>query len=612
MTETADTAKPAKPYPLGVLFVHGIGEQPLGDTLKGAVDPIVRGLDLWLHGADCGFATLRDGRMQVSSGDDVCPTHAVLQVQTTDAQQQVTEGAALVAESWWARSFVPPTPRALLSWTFRVLPLAIGMHLSDGVRRHGSLMRDDQIGPLRRAGHALQAVGWLLVMMLALPLALPLQAVLAASVLLGLVPLRFVQDAMRALQATLVGTLGDSALLVSSPVSRAMIVGQCKTDLQWLADRCDQVFVVAHSQGCAVSFLALCESLPENLSEVSWLGSGLRKLELLRAAERDVGRVTAGWLGTTLPFVLWGFGHNLLSKWSWVGLGIVLVALGFYIAGVVGLVRLKTNHTIVPWLARWPGLTLHDVYASSDPVPHGPLFDSGTTAPATLHALQVRNLASWFGDHTSYWRNLEQVVLPIAWRICAALGVPTAQLLPGDTEWFEAATRRRQYRVLALVWLRSIVLAGGAWLLWCDAATWRTLGGTALDQAWAWGWGNNVDAKLIASPLRVVLPELVLWVLLPYAVLMLAWRGWELLDQRAFLTRTRSNGGLEWLLVTAMTAAIFTPVSRAVALSLGERSAGGPLVVIVMGALILGYAYILITRGDKRPANFENKPGSAP
>jgi len=113
MNETTAADPVAKPYPLGVLFVHGIGEQPLGDTLKNAVDPIVRSLDLWIHGASSdGGATLRDGRMQVISGDDACPTHAVLQVRTTDAQQQVSEGSALVAESWWARNFVPPTPRA--------------------------------------------------------------------------------------------------------------------------------------------------------------------------------------------------------------------------------------------------------------------------------------------------------------------------------------------------------------------------------------------------------------------------------------------------------------------------------------------------------------------
>lgn len=614
MNETTAAAEPvAKPYPLGVLFVHGIGEQPLGDTLKSAVDPIVRSLDLWIHGAAIdGSATLRDGRMQLTSGDDACPTHALLQVRTTDAQQQVNEGVALVAESWWARNFVPPTPGALMSWTFRVLPLAMGMHLSDGVRRHGSLMHDDQTGRLRRAGHALQTLGWLLVMMLALPLALPLQGLLAASVLLGLLPLRFVQDAMRALQATLVGTLGDSALLVSSPVSRAMIVGQCKSDLSWLAERCDQVFVVAHSQGCAVSYLALCETLPENLREVTWLGSGLRKLELLRAAERDVSRITAGWLGTSLPFALWALGHNLMTKWSWASAGELLVILGFYIVGVARLVDLNTHHTIARSLSRWPALTLHDVYASSDPVPHGPLFDGGTTAPTTVHALKVHNLASWFGDHTRYWRNLEEVVLPIAWRISAALGVPTAQLKPGDSDWSKAGTRRRQYRVQALVWLRSIVLAGGAWLLWCDAAAWRTLGGTALDQAWAWGWGNDVDARLITSPLRVVLPELVLWVLLPYAVLMLAWRGWELIDQRAFLARTRSSGVQEWLLATVMSAAILTPVSRAVGLSLGVRSAGEPLVVIALGAFILGYTYILLARRDKRPAQFDRKPGPAP
>ncbi|HEY0821067.1 MAG TPA: hypothetical protein VGD46_19935, partial [Rhizobacter sp.] len=47
----ADAAHVSNRYPLGVLFVHGIGEQPMGDTLKNVVDPLVRSLDLWVHGA---------------------------------------------------------------------------------------------------------------------------------------------------------------------------------------------------------------------------------------------------------------------------------------------------------------------------------------------------------------------------------------------------------------------------------------------------------------------------------------------------------------------------------------------------------------------------------
>ena len=35
---------------LGVLFVHGIGGQPRGDTLTRFVDPVVKCLDLWING----------------------------------------------------------------------------------------------------------------------------------------------------------------------------------------------------------------------------------------------------------------------------------------------------------------------------------------------------------------------------------------------------------------------------------------------------------------------------------------------------------------------------------------------------------------------------------
>ncbi len=634
--QTAAQVPTTKRFPLGVLFVHGIGEQPVGDTLKNVVDPLVNSLDLWIHGAGrcramalgtdkalawardmptthalaheqagqmaasaeivfdrlespqkqdletatvwSGSALLGDGCMPPATEDDG-PPNAVLHLHTTDQTYQVTEGSALLAESWWARSFVPPTPRALMGWTFKVLPMAVGMHVGDTVRRHVSAAFTTGPHALRRLGHGVLALLWLAALAVAVPLTLPLQCVLTLSVLLGMVPLRFVQDAMRALQSALVGSLGDSFLLVSSPVSRAMIVAQCKRDLHWLAQRCDEVFVVAHSQGCAVSYLAMCESMPDEVTEVAWIGSGLRKLEVLRALQRDNVAAIGGWLTATLPFVGYGLIERLVNgHWTWADtpyqMFFTLLTGLAYLMGIGILVWATRGGATPLWLRMWAdrGVRLMELHASHDPVPHGPLFDEDSAEAALIHSHEVRNRASVLADHTSYWRNIEEVVLPLALRIAAAVGVPVAGLLAHDGPWLSAGVKRRHLRVRVLMLLRTVWFAGCVALLWRAGSQWVSLAGVAASQASDLLFGNG-DLSALGPPARRLLPDLLLWMGLPFFGLMLGWRLWDEHEQRALLLRKRPSGGYETLVFTLMLGAMAAPCVAAAQLDLGHTIA---------------------------------------
>ena len=657
-TETRTAApEPGTRHPLGVLFVHGIGEQPVGDTLKSVVDPLVTSLDLWIHGAArcramalgadqaaawatamptthtmaheqalqmaasaelafdrlrqpqqqdlatasvwSGSALLADGSMPTGP-EHGAPPHAVLHLHTTDQAYRVTEGSALLAESWWARSFVPPTPRALMGWTLKVLPLAVGMHLGDQVRRHASVAFGAGTHGARRLLHGALAVLWLVALAIAVPLALPLQALLTLSVLLGMVPLRFVQDAMRGLQSTLVGTLGDSFLLVSSPVSRAMIVAQCKRDLDWLAARCDRVFVVAHSQGCAVSYLAMCESLPEAVSEVTWIGSGLRKLEVLRTLQRDNVAAIGGWLTATLPFVGYGLLAQLVKgRWTWTDtpyhmLFAVLTALA-YLMGI-GILVWATRGGATPLRLRlWNerGVRLTELHASHDPVPHGPLFDEGSAEAPLIRSQKVRNNASVLGDHTGYWRNVEEVVLPLALRIAAAVGVPVSSLLAHDPQWHASGVTRRHQRVTALMLLRVLWAAGCAALVWRGWADWASFAGWAAGQAPGLLMGGS-DLSALAAPARRLLPDLLLWMGLPLFGLSLGWRLWEEHEQRALLLRKRPSGLYETVLVTLMLSAATVPVAWAL-----ERNTAGALIGPFALAFVVAMLYASLGGAEK-------------
>lgn len=680
----ASTA-PAQPHRLGVLFVHGIGDQPQGDTLRGVVDPVVQSLDLWLHGAarcrarlvgaaaaqawaaavpdalgagPCGrrvheqafemawsaewdtdelspaqvaalqasdywsgSALLTDGHRPPGgpqAGDEGAPgapPHAVLRVHALDGRYTLREGTALLAECWWARSFVPPSPWALVGWTFQVLPLAVGMHFGDVVRRHAALAADAPVSALRKAWHALLAVLSLLLMLLAVPLALPLQALLVATALLSMLPIGALRAAMQALQSTLVGTLGDSYLLVASPVSRAMIVARCKRDLQWLAERCDQVLLVAHSQGCAVSYLALCEALPGALREVAWIGSGLRKLEVLRAAERDRSVISAGWLVATMPLLLWS--ELTRGDWAWDSapwraLGIVLMAAA-YLYGMIRLVLLLRTGATAIWLRVWQAMNLRltELYATHDPVPHGPLFDGSSQHHAALAAQPVRNRASWWSDHNSYWRNVEEVVLPLALRIAAGLGVPVQQLLADDPALLARAVRRRHQRVRTLVGLRTLLLAGAAVALWLDAAVVAGAARGLADWAAQMLGAAAPQGPTLAATLLAAAPTLG-WALLPWVVLALAWRGWEAHEQRCLLLRCPPADLPEMGLLAAMVAAACVPAGRAATLAWGERGLGMAIALILVGSVAVAVVDVLQRQSPRRAFGFGPTPPRRP
>ncbi|MBX3733759.1 MAG: hypothetical protein KF791_14335 [Verrucomicrobiae bacterium] len=671
MTPTNPNATPAaKLHRLGVLFVHGIGEQLRGETLRAVVDPVVKSLDLWLHGAArcraeavgtdaaqawaaampdrigslatsarireqalemawsgewstarlsaaqkaavlagpfwSGGATLSDA---VAPEDADGPPHSVLHLHTVGEHYDVHEGTALLAECWWARSFVPAGPWALTGWTFRVLPLAVGMHFGDIVRRHFSQAADAPVGRLRRAWHAAAALLALVALLIAVPLTLPIQGLLMAIALLALVPISAVRDLARSLQSSMVGALGDSYLLVASPVSRAMIVGRCTRNLEWLCDRCDTVLLVAHSQGCAVSYLALTSSLPAELREVTWIGSGLRKLEVLRSAERDDTIVTAGWMVATMPFVLWSQITAIQENGlSWGNVIVTLLAVGFYLYGIVRLVLILRVGATAAWFQSWQtlGVRLSEIYATHDPVPHGPLFDQTTARHGELPSQPVNNQASWVSDHTAYWRNTEQVVLPLGLRIAAALGVPVDRLLASDSDLLARATRRRTHRVQALVLLRAITLLGGIGLIWLEADPFVHAGRALM--AWAAGTiGFDAGTGTGVSQVLWACMRTAAWVVLPWLALVTAWRGWEAHEQRCVLLRRPPSSFIEFALVAVLVAAAAVPAGRAAAVAWGDPGAGAAIAVILVGSIFVAVMYVLSAQVPHRAFGFDGR-----
>jgi len=229
-----------KPFRLGILFVHGLGSQPLGDTLVRWGDALFS----VIKRATNGGVTARVESAGLGDGSPDHPTEAVVRLNAGDHTERW-----LVAEGWWAESFRAPSYRELVSWSVRALPWSLSLHVAQRYWQSAAH------GSRGAKGIALaKAVGTLFVALAFSPFFVLL---LAITLLLGLIPISRVRSVILSAQSTLTATLGDSLAFVESPVRAALIRTRILRGLENLQKVCDYTVVLAHSQGAAATLDAL-------------------------------------------------------------------------------------------------------------------------------------------------------------------------------------------------------------------------------------------------------------------------------------------------------------------------------------------------------------------
>jgi hypothetical protein len=359
----------APPIALGLVLVHGVGEQGRGTTLLTWLDTIVGTIET----ATAGRVAVEVERATLT-GSAAGPPHAVVRLRGEGVDERW-----LAAEAWWAQTFVAPSFGQLASWSFRAVPWTIAMHVAQRYRRLDRVTR----WPRRLAARLLVA-GQLLAALLLAPFVV---LALALCLLVGLVPIDAVRAAVGRIQRALAATAGDSMVFLESPVTAAAVCGEVSGTLAWLERTCGpewrgpRVVVLAHSQGATVALEALRRDAdrsapagaPRAVTLVTF-GAGINKLSMLRWfdsprlagtppadeagpgwLERDPIRVTSGcllsaaavggWLwqlvasGRVTPRQLW------LVPAIWLGGS---VALGLAVSGAQRVVRAWGRRH--PWL----------------------------------------------------------------------------------------------------------------------------------------------------------------------------------------------------------------------------------------------------------------------
>ena len=543
-------------FDLGVLFVHGIGNQTQGSTLAEFGTPLVE----WTRSRakDAGIRT--EVAHTVLTGPNDEPAFSELTFFSKSPRRW------LLAESWWAQSFPLAQFRDVATWSLLIVPWTLGTHFGKRMRR---------VWKSGRPGRRIAAVSALVGALLVSPLVLLVLAVLLA---LGTIPWPQLRAVVAKIQLSIASSLGDSFMLVTRPLEAAAIRSRLRRDVNWMLRRCRRVAVVAHSQGGAVACQVLSTGRATDALLITF-GSGLRKLE-----ELDEVRQRKGLLEGALAAVLGLFvaslallyaplmAYQVLQGTASPTSAVVLLALalGGVVIGVSGLQDFfharepfKLTPMTVDLYAR--GVRWEDVYSSVDPVSNGPVRDDPNQPP---NSTEVVNLGSALRDHTAYWQNRDEFVALVVEKLLAFDGATLLPPMAAEATTFLRRQRAIRVRVRrALGWATTlcvvVLLVRYRWE-WLAVAAWGS------HNALAW-LGNliGVESQAITIPDAGVWRRSVGWL---SAVLVASWLArvlWALWDHGAMddaergLYRTQEPVGVLLvlfveLLLTAVAAVTFS------------------------------------------------------
>lgn len=532
--------EPVAKYDLGVLFVHGIGQPVRGGTLRACGESLKTWFDRWIRGAygnqKVEFATIADATLRSDPLDPAAPASAELdlKIPVSEAGGSITEAKWLLAESWWAPTVTSPTYWSLLMWCVEIVPWTLVSHFRARLERAGERL-GKIADPFRFVWWVCVWLAPAVVQFLMGTAGIPI-IVLGEVVLLlfALVPNQTVRSLVGAVQRVMARTIGDSHVLLGSPMQAAAILNQVRRDLGWLSGRCNKVVMVAHSQGAAVAYKALDGNTFAKLELLMTYGSGLGKLTEVQAVQGLEQRWHA-WMvpiGTFLfavsaPSALSAF-QNIGGdkKIAFVGGGVFLVAMGLVSLIVTLEMFLEPNKPpwfekvkerisslvmllwigggVVIWLAvfwesalgilfgaslvlmMWRSEEMYELRQSTrcllaqrQGASWLDIYASADPVPngplvndksENLRTVQVHNFGSWLFDHTAYWRNYDGFVSLVAIELTRVGGHDISHLRRGDCERLAQATDRRRWRV---AWLQGARLAAVAGSLWACALSWK-------------------------------------------------------------------------------------------------------------------------------------------
>jgi hypothetical protein len=457
-----------------------VGGQRKSDTLLDLGNPVFGWLKRWYAAYD-GGRDVRVGHTELSFAPvdvgqaDIPPWTSF---EFTDPKGGEIQHWSL-AEVWWAESNRKPDLATMLSWSWKHLLDIVAQLARSVVERVDRLLHPE--------GHPTQPARWVqaidVVNCIGLLILYPLLAVfgyllLVPLTLIAQVPIPALQDwvLIRLIQPLLVINAGEFRMYLEDEVQSANVRRRAADAVDWLVQKenCTDVIIVAHSEGCVVSFGMLTDpefrSTADSVRKFITMGAGLNKSWLIKP---ELKRLHGPLTGDTL----------------WV-----------------------------------------DIWASYDPVPAGKLdpppgvriyAPTGEAARQVGHStmpisLQVTNDMNVVSDHGGYWHNDEQVLS----RLAAELDCEDhTESIFWIGDWAAAARSRRE-RVSVIALIRGLCVLGALFTIGFDFIM-------GLQPPFA-----DLAARLLNVPLLVAdaaVPALVWWAV--YRLIRFVW--WDPWDRQA-------------------------------------------------------------------------------
>ncbi|MGH2462968.1 MAG: hypothetical protein ACRDFZ_04995 [Candidatus Limnocylindria bacterium] len=470
-------------FDLGILLVHGIGEQVRGDVLTEEGDRIFG----WLRrrverpegpggpgepgGEAYGDVDVLDVVARQLSADNIPAAHAVVRIAPPAGKGKTAHW--VVAESLWSEVFRQATFSELAGWAVTIGPWVFAtqvagiwrrMEIGESVPRLLRLL----LVPITLLVGTVMLVGAAVVGLLVTALALGL-------FVLSVVPIPFVSGVARALQRALANGFGDAYVLTRSPIRFGAMATQVHSDMQVLLRECASVAIVAHSQGAAVSWYALQHELldrpaeppkgearPAPIGLFLTYGQGVRKLTFVLTMARgsQTGLQTLAAVGSAADLLLAGWALVAGAPWPLAAaFGILaIIAEFFLLSSAIPIWERAGKEMESDWqqvVNAEPNLEWLDLWASADPAPVGPLDVSGKQ----VRSYKIRNLSSFVLDHFTYWRNPTEFIAIVASRLFG-LGGPQLYAATMTDPRLQVAAMRRHARVLMLLAMRVFLIGG--------------------------------------------------------------------------------------------------------------------------------------------------------
>ena len=405
---------------VGILLVHGIGQQREGETLQAACDGIVG----WLKAQTQFRVSVESCILKPSLRGARIPANAVIRVVQGDTATDL-----YLAESWWANEFDAPPASEVARWLLTsgswLLIQSIAKVLMNAAKRTPGL-RGSDARPLY--------LGFFLGVPTSVAIVLPVQLAIVLALALAWVPVPILQRLSSRISVLISQVIGDSYIFARNAVANEAVRTRICDDMLWVKrwSRTKCQILMAHSQGAALVFSLLRDGtlLQDGEKEIAGakvitFGAGIRKLVELREmghGKYAVERAIAGsqWVWTTLLLLYGASG----VEWRYIA-GWILLYCFVYTVLWMGAFAERDDSADAPTAAsEHPAKSSKtvpeevkalskkvdwvDLFASDDLVPAGPLIDGlgyeeKWSTEDRFRCSRVTNEGFVLTDHTTYW-----------------------------------------------------------------------------------------------------------------------------------------------------------------------------------------------------------------